>query len=86
MSFQSSMSPSQLFGLCTPILWPPRRPPWVTFCNSIILFFAETDFPNDTVAAVSVDPTNLDEPRVVESVPQLQDLLLNHSSVVHLVA
>lgn len=29
--------------------------------------------------------THLDEPGVVQSVPELQDLLLNHSSVVHLV-
>lgn len=38
MSFQSRMSPSQLFCLCAGILWPARRPAWVTFCNKCDIF------------------------------------------------
>lgn len=77
MSFQSMMSSSQLCCLCI-IFWPRGRPEWVTFWGG------------GCINALSLTPAGggllyLDEPGVVQPVPQLQDLLLDHCRLVHLV-
>lgn len=81
MSFQSMMSSSQLPCLCI-ILWPRGRPEWVTFWKH--RRFCQSD----TGGRSHLGGGNwlyLDEPGVVQSVPQLQDLLLDHRRLVHLV-
>lgn len=82
MSFQSIMSSSQLFCLCM-VFWQRGRPEWVTF-------WKWRSRPSLTRTAgvcwrVWVCLLYLDEPGVVQSVPQLQDLLLDHRCLVHLV-
>lgn len=83
MSFQSIMSSSQLFCLCM-VFWQRGRPEWVTFWK------AQERLPvGQGGAGVRWRPAlcslYLDEPGVVQPVPQLQDLLLDHRRLVHLV-
>lgn len=78
MSFQSMMSSSQLFCLCR-FFWPRGRPEWVTFWK-----VQEKGSDSGVLegGGVCVCSPYLDEPGVVESVPQLQDLLLDHRRLV----